>query len=193
MYQQPNLIGTNVPIIPNQSNPSQMQQFSLNKFLPKLQQFRAAGNIAEYSYDSIKPKKKLKEIKKILYPEKKSFLKIKYSFKFNFKDICVVCGTHHAGIHKQMEMLQQQILAEEHGLDFKAFIPKARMPKMLSRSGPLTTLSKEDVLNLTAGGWFIKPPAITDNETTMAEIVRLVVEIGLTTERLNFLIGNKEE
>jgi hypothetical protein len=92
-----------------------------------------------------------------------------------------------------MEMLQQQILAEEHGLDFKAFIPKARMPKMLSRSGPLTTLSKEDVLNLTAGGWFIKPPAITDNETTMAEIVRLVVEIGLTTERLNFLIGNKEE
>ena len=61
-YQQPNLIGTNVPITPNQSNPSQMQPFSLNKFLPKLQQFRAAGNITEYSYDSIKPKKKLKEI-----------------------------------------------------------------------------------------------------------------------------------
>ena len=224
MYQQPNLIGTNVPITSNQSNPSQLNSFSMNKFLPKLQQFRAAGNIAEYSYDSIKPKKKLKEIKKILYPEKKSFFKIKYGFKFNFKDICVVCGTHHvwesgdflrppipldkvtkgrplrgtycqkhAGIHKQMEMLQQQILAEEHGLDFKAFIPKARMPKMLSRSGPVTTLSKEDILNLTAGGWFIKPPAITDNETTMAEIVRLIVEIGLTTERLNFLIGNKEE
>ena len=53
MYQQPNLIGTNVPITSNQSNPSQLNSFSMNKFLPKLQQFRAAGNIAEYSYDSI--------------------------------------------------------------------------------------------------------------------------------------------
>ena len=223
-YQQPNLIGTNVPITPTSSNPSQMQGFSMSKFLPKLQQFRAGGNITEYMYDAIKPKKQLKEIKKILLPEKKSFLKIKYGHKFNFKDVCIVCGTHHvweagdflrppipldkvtkgrpmrgtycpkhAGIHKQMEMLQQQILADEHGLDFKAFIPKTRIPKMLSRSGPITTLSKADILNLTAGGWFIRPPSITDNETTMAEIVRLVTEIGLSTERLNYLLGKGEE
>tara|TARA_R100000995_G_scaffold83614_1_gene59997 strand:- start:4002 stop:4673 length:672 start_codon:yes stop_codon:yes gene_type:complete len=223
MYQQPNLIGTNVSIAPNSTNPAQMQPFSLNRFLPKLAQFRAAGNITEYTYDSIKPKKKLKEIRKILFPEKKSFLKIKYGNKFNFKDICVVCGTHHvwesgdflrppipldkvtkgrplrgtycqkhAGIHKQMEMLQQQILAEENGLDFKAFIPKARMPQLM-RKGPLTTLSKDDVVSLTATGWVIKPPSLTDSETTMAEIVRLIAEIGLSTERLNHLISVKEE
>tara|TARA_R110002012_G_scaffold50741_2_gene131115 strand:+ start:620 stop:1291 length:672 start_codon:yes stop_codon:yes gene_type:complete len=223
MYQQPNLIGTNAPIVPNSTNPTQMKSFSLNRFLPKLEQFRAAGNITEYTYDSIKPKKKLKEIRKILFPEKKSFLKIKYGNKFNFKDICVVCGTHHvwesgdflrppipldkvtkgrplrgtycqkhAGIHKQMEMLQQQILAEENGLDFKAFIPKARMPQLM-RKGPLTTLSKDDVVSLTATGWVIKPPSLTDSETTMAEIVRLIAEIGLSTERLNHLISVKEE
>lgn len=222
-YQQPNLIGTNVSVTPNSSNPSQIQAFSLNKFLPKLQQFRAGGNITEYKYDAIKPKKQLKEIKKILLPEKKSFLKVKYANKFNFKDICVVCGTHHvwesgdflrppipldkvtkgrpmrgtycpkhAGIHKQMEMLQQQILADEHGLDFKAFIPKMKTPQIMKR-GPLTTLSKEDVVSLTSTGWVIKPPTMTDNETTMAEIVRLVTEIGLSTERLNHLLGKGEE
>jgi len=223
MYQQPNLIGTNVPMTPHQSNPSQMKAFSLNKFLPKLQMFRSAGGIEEYNYDSIKPKKKLKEIRKILFPEKKSFLKIQYGYKFNFKDICIVCGSHHvweagdflrppipldkvtkgrplrgtycprhAGIHKQMEMLQQQILAEENGLDFKAFIPKARMPQIM-RKGPLTTLTKEDVVRLTATGWLIKPPTLTDSETTMAEIVRLVAEIGLSTERINHLMNIKEE
>ena len=62
-YQQPNLIGTNVSITPNSSNPSQLNSFSMNKFLPKLQQFRAGGNITEYKYDAIKPKKQLKEIK----------------------------------------------------------------------------------------------------------------------------------
>ena len=200
-----------------------MQPFSLNKFLPKLQQFRAGGNITEYRYDAIKPKKQLKEIKKVLLPEKKSFLKVKYGHKFNFKDICVVCGTHHvwesgdflrppipldkvtkgrpmkgtycpkhAGIHKQMEMLQQQILADEHGLDFKAFIPKMKTPQIMKK-GPLTTLRKEDVVSLTSTGWVIKPPTMTDNETTMAEIVRLVTEIGLSTERLNHLLGKGEE
>ena len=98
----------------------------------------------------------------------------------------------HAAIHKQMEMLQQQILADEHGLDFKAFIPKMKTPQIMKR-GPLTTLSKEDVVSLTSTGWVIKPPTMTDNETTMAEIVRLVTEIGLSTERLNHLLGKKEE
>ena len=85
MYQQPNLIGTNVPMTPHQSNPSQMQPFSLNKFLPKLQQFRAAGAIEEYTYDALKPKKQLKEIKKILLPEKKKFI-FRYGYKFNLKE-----------------------------------------------------------------------------------------------------------
>ena len=222
-YQQPNLIGTNVSLQPNSSNPSQLNSFSMNKFLPKLQQFRAGGNITEYTYDSIKPKKKLKEIKKVLLPEKKSFLKLKYGHKFNFKDICVVCGTHHvwesgdflrppipldkvtkgrplrgtycpkhAGIHKQMEMLQQQILAEENGLDFKAFIPKMRTPQLMKR-GPLTSLSKEEVASLASTGWVIKPPVVTDNETAMAEIVILVAEKGLSTERLNYLLGNEKK
>ena len=224
-YQQPNLIGTDVSVTPNLINPKQIQAFALNKFLPKQQQFRAGGNITEYRYDAIKPKKQLKEIKKILLPEKKSFLKLKYGHKFNFKDVCVVCGTHHvweagdflrppipldkvtkgrpmrgtycpkhAAIHKQMEMLQQQILADEHGLDFKAFIPKLKTPQLMKKT-PLVTLSKEDVASLTSTGWLIKPPTLADSETTMAEIVRLVVEIGLSTERLNYLISNnnKEE
>lgn len=215
MYQQPNLIGTNI---------STQQNYSMDKFLPKLQKFRSAGPIEEYLYDSIKPKKKLKEIRKVLFPQKKQFLKIKYGYKFNFKDICIICGTHHvweagdylrppipldkvtkgrplrgtycekhAGVHKQMEMLQQQILADENGLDFKAFIPRVRIPKVLVKSHPLTTLSKDDVVTLTATGWLIKPPTMTDSETTMSEIVRLVVEIGLSTERLNFLLGNTKE
>ena len=40
----------------------------------------------------------------------------------------------HAAIHMQMEMLEQQILANEHGLEFKGFKPK--MPNIIK--GPLT-------------------------------------------------------
>ena len=204
MYQQPNLI--------------QSQQMK-SAFLPKLQQYRAVGRIEDYKYDALKPKKQMKEIKKVLLPEKKKILFLKYGHKFNFKDRCVVCGTHHvwesgdylrppipldrvergrplrgtycqkhAAIHKQMEMLQQQILADEHGLDFKAFIPKAKMPNMLKRQ-QLNTLTKEDVMRLTSMGWNITPPTpATDAETTMAEMVRLTAEIQLNTERINYLI-----
>ena len=41
----------------------------------------------------------------------------------------------HASMYMQLEMLQQQILADKHGLDFKAFKP--RMPKIL-KSGPVS-------------------------------------------------------
>ena len=207
MYQQPNLI--------NSPNTQKL-------FLPKLQQFRSAGSMEEYTYDALKPKKQLKEIKKVLLPEKKKFI-FKYGYKFNLKDRCVVCGMHHiweagdylrppipldnvtkgrpmrgtycqkhAGIHKQMEMLQQQILADEHGLDFKAFIPKAKMPNMLKRQ-QLNTLTKEDVMRLTSMGWNITPPTpATDVETTMAEMVRLTAEIQLNTERINYLIKGEQ-
>ena len=209
MYQQPNLL--------NNANTQKL-------FLPKLQQFRAAGSIEEYTYDALKPKKQLKEIKKVLLPEKKKFI-FKYGYKFNLKDRCVVCGMHHiweagdylrppipldnvtkgrpmrgtycqkhAGIHKQMEMLQQQILADEHGLDFKGFIPKPKMPNML-RSGPLTTLTKEQVISLTSTGWLITPPALKESEGERAEVLRLIAEIEINTARLNSIITkvNKEE
>ena len=209
MYQQPNLI--------NSTTTQKM-------FLPKLQQFRSAGSMEEYTYTALKPKKQLKEIKKILLPEKKKFI-FRYGYKYNLKDRCVVCGMHqiweptdylrppipldnvtkgrplrgtycqkHAGIHKQMEMLQQQILADEHGLDFKAFIPRARMPNML-KSSPLNTLTKEQVLSLTATGWLITPPALKDNEGERAEVLRLIAEIEINTARLNSIVtkGKVEE
>ena len=185
-------------------------------FLPPLQRARASGPVEEYKCINIKPKKQLKELVKVLFPEKKSFLKIKYSYKFNLKDRCIVCGMHHtwesgdymrppiplthvskgrpmrgtycpkhATIHKQMEMLQQQILAEQHGLEFKAFIP--RMPKMI-RKGPLNSLTKEDVGALIAAGWLIKPPALGDIRSATVEAVTIVGEITILTDRLNYLM-----
>ena len=207
MYQQPNLINT---------------QQQRNVFLPKLEQFRAAGPIEEYKFDSIKPKKKLKEISKILLPEKKKFI-VNYGFKFNYKDRCVVCGSfqtwepsdylrppipldrvekgrpmrgtycqRHAAIHKQMEMLQQQILAEEHGLDFKAFIPKPKMPQIMRRT-PLTNLSPDDVASLTGAGWVIHAPTLEDEESRKQETQRLMLEIENNFKRINFLLGDGEE
>jgi|TARA_R100001460_G_scaffold28225_3_gene56588 hypothetical protein len=207
MYQQPNLINT---------------QQQRNAFLPKLEQFRAAGPIEEYKFDSIKPKKKLKEISKILLPEKKKFI-VNYGFKFNYKDRCVVCGSfqtwepsdylrppipldrvekgrpmrgtycqRHAAIHKQMEMLQQQILAEEHGLDFKAFIPKPKIPQIMRRT-PLTNLSQDDVASLTGAGWVIQLPTLNDEESRKEETQRLMLEIENNFKRINFLLGDGEE
>jgi len=204
MFQQPNLIGQT------------MSQNAPSVFLPTLERARASGPLEEYKFTNIKPKKKLKEIRKVLYPEKKSFLKIKYGYKFNLKDRCVVCGMHHlwesgdfmrppipltdvtkgrpmrgtycpkhAGTHKQLEMLQQQILAEEHGLEFRAFIP--RMPKVMRR-GPLTSLTQEDLISLSSTGWLIKPPTVGDNKTATSEAINIVSEINILTDRLNHLM-----
>jgi len=204
MFQQPNLIG------------QQMNTTAPLAFLPPLQRARASGPVEEYKCMAIKPKKQLKELTKVLLPEKKSFLKIKYGYKFNLKDRCVVCGTHHvwdsgdymrppiplsnvnkgrpmrgtycpkhSAIHRQMEMLQQQILAEQHGLEFKAFIPK--IPK-LTKIGPITTLTKEDINSLVSAGWLIKPPSLADNKTATNEAIEIVGEINILTERLNHLM-----
>jgi hypothetical protein len=97
----------------------------------------------------------------------------------------------HASLHKQMEMLQQQILADEHGLDFKAFIPRPKVPQML-KSGPLQTLSREDVLSLTSTGWIITPPVVKDNESEMAEVIRLIAEIETNTKRLQSMVTNSK-
>ena len=205
MYQQPNLISSQTALA----------------FLPKLQQFRATGPIEEYKFDSIKPKKKLKEIKKVLLPEKKKFI-FKYGYKFNLKDRCVVCGMHHiweagdylrppipldkvekgrplrgtycpkhAAIHKQMEMLQQQIMADEHGLDFKAFVPRPKIPQMM-KSGPLTTLSQNDIASLSAIGWIIKSPDMRETETPMDEVKRLVNEIESANVRIQEILKTKD-
>lgn len=210
MFQQPNLIG------------AQSAQ-TTNPFLPPLMQARAPGPVEEYQYRTLKPKKRLKEIRQVLMAEKKKFLFFKYSWKFNLRDRCVVCGVHHvwdagdylrppiplthvekgrpmkgtycpkhAGIHKQMEMLQQQIMAEEHGLDFKAFIPKPRVPQVLSK-GPLTTLSQADIVSLTGAGWVITRPQTKKDETPPEEVVRLSQEMRNSLERMQFLIEGKGE
>jgi hypothetical protein len=209
MFQQPNLIANNPSIA--------------SSFLPPLMSARAAGPVSEYSFVQIKPKKMLKEITKVLNAEKKKFLFIKYGWKFNLKDRCVVCGVHHiwesgdymrppiplshvtkgrpmrgtycpkhATHHRQMEMLQQQILADEHGLDFKAFIPRPKMPQVLSK-GPLTTLSKADVVSLVGVGWIVTPPTPTTDENKLEEVIRLTNEIRISSERLNTIVTKGEE
>ena len=83
-FNPPSLIGaTNATVNTNGVNP----------FMDRLTAARAAGPIMAYEFKSLKPKKQLKEIIKVLRPEKKTFLKIPYSFKYNYKDRCVICGT----------------------------------------------------------------------------------------------------
>jgi len=190
------------------------QQF--NPALSPLKQARASGVVQEYKFMTFKPKKQLKELVVVLKAEPKKFLGIKYGKKFNLKNRCVVCGFHHiweagdymrppipldnvtkgrplrgtycpkhASTYMQMEMLQQQILADQHGLEFKAFVPK--MPKML-KSGPISNLTKNDVAHLTSAGWFIRPPALGDNRTATDEVIRLITEINIMTDRLNHLM-----
>ena len=189
---------------------------NFNPYLPQKAQARASGIVTEYQFIAIKPKKKLKELRMVLKSEKKKFLFFRYGKKFNLKDRCVVCGFHHlweqgdymrppiplddvvkgrplrgtycpkhASMYMQLEMLQQQILADQHGLEFKAFKP--RMPKMLT-SGPISNLTKNDVAALCAAGWFIRPPALDNNRTATDEVIRLVTEISIITDRMNLLM-----
>ena len=95
----------------------------------------------------------------------------------------------HASMYMQLEMLQQQILADKHGLDFKAFKPK--MPKIL-KSGPVSNLTKDDIVALTANGYLIKPPTLGDNRSATNEAVEIIGEINILTDRLNYLMINKQ-
>ena len=184
-----------------------------NPFLPPIKFARAAGGIMNYDYKSSKPKKQLKEMVKILLPEKKSFLKMPYGFKFNTKDRCVVCGTHrvweasdptrpmiplhkvkrgypmrgtycdkHTHLHKQYEMLEQQFIAEEHGLEFKRYVPTPKMPKLL-QSAPLTSLRQSDIEALSEVGWTIRPPQM-QTETAEDELFRLTIESFSINKRI---------
>ena len=191
-----------------------------NAFLVSLGAARSAGPISTYDYKSVKPKKQLKEIIKVLKPENKTFLKIPYTFKYNIKDRCVVCGTHkiwdasdnlrpplplhkvrkghpmrgtycdkHAGIHRQYEYLEQQILAEEHGLSFSAYVPKASSlnPINLVSSGPLQSLKETDIQSLSALGWTVKPPSGSE-ESKEAELFRLIIEQNAIGDRVKILL-----
>ena len=205
-YQPPSLIGAQSAAVGN-------------AFLPPMKYARAAGAVMQYDYKSSKPKKQVKEMINILWPERKSFLKIPYGYKFNIQDRCVVCGTHkiwdvsdnlrpplplhkvrkgypmrgtycekHAGIHRQYEYLEQQILAEEHGLSFSAYIPKApSLNPLAAIAGPMTTLKQADILSLTAVGWVVKPPS-AEIETGEEEMFRLLIESDAISERLKVLL-----
>ena len=196
---------------PNMITTAQTQAFGSHKDMA-----RAAGPIIPYEFREIKPKKQLKEIRKILLPEKKRFI-FKYGYKFNLQHRCVVCGSQqqwetsdpmrpplplsnvnrgrplmgtycpkHAGIFKQMEMLQQQILAEEHGLEFRAYLPKPKVPAF--RRGPLTDLNQSDMSSLIAAGWLIEPPKGTKENPT-EQYVRLMAEINGKIKQIENIVG----
>ena len=96
----------------------------------------------------------------------------------------------HAAIHRQYEMLEQQILAEEHGLSFSAYIPKApSMPTTLNplASGPLTSLKATDIASLSSLGWTINPPA-SNEESKEEELFRLTVESDAVNSRVKTLL-----
>jgi len=199
-YQPPSLIGAQSAAVGN-------------AFLPPLKYARAAGSVMQYEYKSSKPKKQVKELIKVLWPERKRFLKIPYGYKFNIQDRCVVCGVHkvweagdpmrphiplhkvkkgypmrgtfcekHSQLHKQYEMLEQQMIAEEHGLSFSAYIPTPKVPKILE-SAPLTSLRQSDIESLAASGWTIKPPQMAV-ETPEDELFRLTMESHANNNRI---------
>tara|TARA_Y100000004_G_scaffold131235_1_gene148061 strand:- start:3990 stop:4607 length:618 start_codon:yes stop_codon:yes gene_type:complete len=97
----------------------------------------------------------------------------------------------HAAIHRQYEMLEQQILAEEHGLSFSAYVPKAPSVSSLNPlnmvTGPLTTLKESDIASLSSSGWTIKPPQ-AQGETREEELFRLVIESDAINKRVKTLL-----
>ena len=209
-FQPPSLIGaTNATV-----------NTGINPFLDRLTAARAAGPVMAYEFKSLKPKKQLKEIVKVLKPERKRFLKIPFGYKYNVKDRCVVCGTQkfwtaddhrrpplplhkvrkgypmrgtfcekHAAIHMQYEMLEQQVLAEEHGLSFSAYIPSAKSlnPVNLVKSGPLTTLRQEDINSLSSVGWKIIPPT-NESSSKEEQLYSLMVQTEGMAERVKALL-----
>ena len=202
MIYSPNIIGQSNSMI----NPSKVSNNA-----------RHAGPIISYEFKSLNTKKQMKELIKVLYPEKKKFI-LKFGFKFNIRDRCVVCGVHHiweagdtlrppiplayvtkgrpmrgtycpkhSSMHKQMEMLEQQIIAEKHGLEFKRYIPKAKVPNIISR-GPITALTQKDIISLTSKGWEITPPQA---ETVSAEekLIILLMDLKGKMGQIDELIG----
>ena len=200
----PNIIGNNNTMI----NPLKVSSNA-----------RSAGPIINYEFKTFTLKKQMKELLKVLKPEKKKFI-FKYGHKFDIRDRCVVCGAHHvweagdnlrppipltgvtkgrplrgtycprhASMHKQLEMIEQQVIAEKHGLEFKKYIPKPKVPQLMNR-GPLVTLSQGDIISLTSKGWEIIPPQA---ETTTAEqkLVELLIELKGKIGQIDELVGEE--
>tara|TARA_R110002167_G_scaffold347021_1_gene557857 strand:+ start:1263 stop:1898 length:636 start_codon:yes stop_codon:yes gene_type:complete len=179
---------------------------------------RNTGPIVEYKFISVRPNKKLKEIKRVLLPERKKFMFKKLGCRFNIKDRCVVCGAHHmwdsgdalrppiplthvskgrpmrgtycpkhASMFKQFEMLEQQIIADKHGLEFKKYIPRAKVPQIIKR-GPLVALTEQDIISLTGKGWDITPPS-ADTMEAGEKLMLLLLELKGKIAQIDEITG----
>ena len=95
----------------------------------------------------------------------------------------------HTQIWRQMEMLEQQMLADKHGLDFKRFIPRAINPMANKPKQPITTLTPNDVAHLTAAGWTVEAPE-HDKESNAERFIRLKAEIIGKMEQLERTLNN---
>ena len=85
-------------------------------------------------------------------------------------------------------MLENQILAEEHGLSFSAYIPKPKVPSILT-SSPLTSLRQSDIEALSASGWTVRPPQMSV-ESPEDELFRLTMESHAINNRVLKLMTN---
>ena len=93
----------------------------------------------------------------------------------------------HSSIHKQYEMLEQQILADKHGLEFKKYIPRPKVPQIMSR-GPVQELSEKDIISLTSKGWEITPPT-AETITAEEKLVNLLVELKGKIAQIDEIVG----
>tara|TARA_R100001086_G_scaffold71230_1_gene34170 strand:- start:198 stop:818 length:621 start_codon:yes stop_codon:yes gene_type:complete len=200
----PNIIGNNNTMI----NPLKVSSNA-----------RSAGPIINYEFKTFTLKKQMKELLTVLKPEKKKFIfKYGYKFDIRDRCVVCgahhvweagdnlrppipltgvtkgrpLRGTYcprHASMHKQLEMIEQQVIAEKHGLEFKKYIPKPKVPQLMNR-GPLVTLSQGDIISLTSKGWEITPPQA---ETTTAEqkLVELLIELKGKIGQIDELVGEE--
>ena len=86
-------------------------------------------------------------------------------------------------------MIEQQVIAEKHGLEFKKYIPKPKVPQIMNR-GPLVALTQGDIISLTSKGWAITPPQA---ETTTAEqkLIELLIELKGKIGQIDELVGEE--
>ena len=200
----PNIIGNNNTMI----NPLKVSSNA-----------RSAGPIINYEFKTFTLKKQMKELLTVLKPEKKKFIfKYGHKFDIRDRCVVCgahhvweagdnlrppipltgvtkgrpLRGTYcprHASMHKQLEMIEQQVIAEKHGLEFKKYITKPKDPQLMNR-GPLVTLSQGDIISLTSKGWEIIPPQA---ETTTAEqkLVELLIELKGKIGQIDELVGEE--
>ena len=200
----PNIIGNNNTMI----NPLKVSSNA-----------RSAGPIINYEFKTFTLKKQMKELLTVLKPEKKKFIfKYGHKFDIRDRCVVCgahhvweagdnlrppipltgvtkgrpLRGTYcprHASMHKQLEMIEQQVIAEKHGLEFKKYIPKPKVPQLMNR-GPLVALTQGDIISLTSKGWEITPPQA---ETTTAEqkLIELLIELKGKIGQIDELVGEE--